>query len=276
MVAGRPAAHALYRAGASALSPQRVNNLTTSNQRTLGDPAITQMPMSSACNGSRRKSARRPGTYSTRASNRRALPVTSHKARLGDRRVSMMLWCHDRLAKIRPRLATISVVKVRARASPSLCPRRRLTRKTASAIGQDDHPLQQAEPDQPTPNSRSLGLRGGRRMIASVLRLHLEHHRAGRLDDEVQERDVHRQKEQRQPEGHRRQRHPGDGNMDGQDVGHRVLEVVEHASPEAHGPHDRRKVVVEDHQRGGLAGNIGAATAHRDADVGGLRALAHR
>ena len=40
--------------------------------------------------------------------------------------------------------------------------------------------------------------------------------------------------------------------------------------PMAHGADDRGEVVVGEHERRGLARDVGAALAHRDADVGGL------
>ena len=40
--------------------------------------------------------------------------------------------------------------------------------------------------------------------------------------------------------------------------------------PSADRADDRREVVVEQHERGGLARHVGAALAHGDADVGGL------
>ena len=50
----------------------------------------------------------------------------------------------------------------------------------------------------------------------------------------------------------------------------RLAEVVGDAAPEAHGGDDGGEVVVGEHERRRLAGDVRAAPAHGDADVGGL------
>ena len=59
--------------------------------------------------------------------------------------------------------------------------------------------------------------------------------------------------------------------MDGDEVGRRLLEVVEDAPAEPDRLDDGGEVVVEKHQGRGLARDVGAAASHRDADVGGLQ-----
>ena len=100
----------------------------------------------------------------------------------------------------------------------------------------------------------------------------LEHDRTGGVDDELKEGDLHGEQDER-PAGdeHGDERHPEDGDVDGEDVGHRLVEVVEDPAPLADAAGDRAEVVVGDDQVGGLSGDVGAASAHGDADVGGAQ-----
>ena len=70
---------------------------------------------------------------------------------------------------------------------------------------------------------------------------------------------------------HRDERHPEDRDVDGEDVGHRLVEVVEDPASLTDAAGDRGEVVVGDDQVGGLARDVGAAGAHGDADVGGAQ-----
>ena len=65
-------------------------------------------------------------------------------------------------------------------------------------------------------------------------------------------------------------RHADDRDVHGDDEGERLPQVVEDPAAEPHRGDDRGEVVVEQDQRRGLARDVGAATAHGDADVGGL------
>ena len=75
------------------------------------------------------------------------------------------------------------------------------------------------------------------------------------------------QQDQRQVEERGQQRQPGDGDVDGDDIGHRLAQVVEDAAAQAHGLDDRVERVIQQHHRRRLARDIRAASAHRDADV---------
>ena len=99
----------------------------------------------------------------------------------------------------------------------------------------------------------------------------LEDDRAHRIDDHFEEGDVQGPEDQGQAEEERDQREAGDRHMDRKDVGHRLAQIVVDPPPEAHRPDDRGEIVVEQHQRGGLPRDVGAAPAHRDADMGGLQ-----
>ena len=55
--------------------------------------------------------------------------------------------------------------------------------------------------------------------------------------------------------------------MHGENEGDGLLDVVEDAPAEPHGSDDRREVVIEQHERCGLACDVGSAASHGDADV---------
>ena len=78
---------------------------------------------------------------------------------------------------------------------------------------------------------------------------------------------MNRQQDQRPLEDNRQQRHSGNRHVDAEDVGKRLLQVIENPPALAHRLHDGREIVVEQHHRRRLAGDVGAAAAHRDADV---------
>ena len=81
---------------------------------------------------------------------------------------------------------------------------------------------------------------------------------------------MHREEDERPAEEHRQQREPGDRHVHGEHVGHGPAQVVEDAPAQADRRHDGGEVVVGHDQRRRLAGHVGAAPAHRHADVGRL------
>ena len=161
----------------------------------------------------------------------------------------------------------MSVVNVNARASSSAARcagrcRRRRPRAPATTS-----PWARLSVSVRHPNSGSRGSRGGRRMTsASSGSASNTTEQAGSMISSRKTMCTG-SSTSGQPEEHRQQRHPGDRHVDGEDVGHRLLQVVEDAPAQPHGPHDRREVVVEQHERRRLARDVGAAPAHRDADV---------
>ena len=74
----------------------------------------------------------------------------------------------------------------------------------------------------------------------------------------------------RQAEQQRQQRQAGDRHVDREDVAHRLAQIVVDAPAEPDGADDRAEIVVEQHDRRGLARHVGAAAAHGDADMRGL------
>ena len=73
-------------------------------------PAARQMAMSSGCSGANRKMSRKAGTVSTNDKKTVAPPRTHHIAPLGIRKVLKKFWIRERLLRINPKLAMISVV----------------------------------------------------------------------------------------------------------------------------------------------------------------------
>ena len=59
--------------------------------------------------------------------------------------------------------------------------------------------------------------------------------------------------------------------MHRQDVRHGFAQVVKNAPPQPHRAHDRCKVVIQQHQRGGLARHVGTAAPHRHPHMRGLQ-----
>ena len=58
--------------------------------------------------------------------------------------------------------------------------------------------------------------------------------------------------------------------MHGDDVGHRLAQIVVDAAPETDGPHNRPEIIVQQHKRRCFARHIGATSTHGDADIGRL------
>ena len=117
-----------------------------------------------------------------------------------------------------------------------------------------------------------LGVRA-RRLLhqARTAFLGFEHDGAGGVDDQFQKGDVDRCQDQRQPEEQRQDGQADDRDVYGQRVHHGLAQVGEDAASQTDGGNNRAEVVFEQHQRSRLAGNVGAALAHGDADVRGLQ-----
>ena len=73
------------------------------------------------------------------------------------------------------------------------------------------------------------------------------------------------------PNSKRHQRQPRDGHMHGKDEAHRLAQVVVDAPPQPDGGDDGAEIIIQQHDGGRLARHIGAAPAHRHADIGGLQ-----
>ena len=104
----------------------------------------------------------------------------------------------------------------------------------------------------------------------AVFGLGFEDDGAGRVDQQLQQHDVHRKQQHRPVQQCGHQRQPDDGHMHGKHKAHGLADVAVDAPPLADGSHDAGKAVVQQHQRGGLARHVGAALAHGNAHVGGL------
>ena len=75
----------------------------------------------------------------------------------------------------------------------------------------------------------------------------------------------------RQAEQQRQQRQAGDRHVHGEDEAHCLAQVVVDAAAEPDRLDDRAEIVVEQHDGGRFARHVGAAPAHRDADMGRLQ-----
>ena len=81
-----------------------------------------------------------------------------------------------------------------------------------------------------------------------------------------------RREHQRQTEQQRQQGKPGNRHMHGENVCHRLLQIVVNPPPQADCRNDRCEIVVEQNEGRSLARDIGPAPFHGDADVAVLRA----
>ena len=72
-------------------------------------------------------------------------------------------------------------------------------------------------------------------------------------------------------EKQRQQRHPCGGHVHGDDVTHGLLDVVEDAPPELYCFHHGSEIILEQHQRCGLARHFRSALAHGDSDMSRLQ-----
>ena len=82
---------------------------------------------------------------------------------------------------------------------------------------------------------------------------------------------MHREEDRRQAEEDRQERQARSRDVDGGDVDQRLPEVGEDPAAEPNAADDRGEAVVEEHEVGRLACDVGAALAHGDADMGGLQ-----
>ena len=98
--------------------------------------------------------------------------------------------------------------------------------------------------------------------------LRLEDEGADRVDDHLEEGYMNRPQDQRQAEGQRNERESGNGNMNRENERHRLAQIVVDAPAQPDGVDDGCEVVVEEDNGGGFARDVGAAPAHRHADVG--------
>src|SRR5579864_14295 len=97
--------------------------------------------------------------------------------------------------------------------------------------------------------------------------LSLEHDGAKRIDDQLQQHQVHGIEHRWKAEQKRQKREPCDWNMDGSYVGHRSAKIGEDAPAEADSSHDRSKAIIEKDQVCGFAGDVGATLSHCDPDI---------
>ena len=70
-----------------------------------------------------------------------------------------------------------------------------------------------------------------------------------------------------QPEEHWQQAEPGNRNMHGNNVGHRVPEIAVDASTQANRGDQRPEIVIHEHQCGCLARDVRAAAPHGNPNV---------
>jgi hypothetical protein len=99
----------------------------------------------------------------------------------------------------------------------------------------------------------------------------LEDDRAGRIDQQFQQHDVHRQQQRRPVQQRGDQRQQDHRHVHREHKPRGVGDVVVDAPALADGAHDAGEAVVQQHQCGGLARHVGAALAHGHADVGGFQ-----
>ena len=104
-----------------------------------------------------------------------------------------------------------------------------------------------------------------------LLVLGFEHDGTGGIDDEFEKNDVRRRKDQGPSGEYRQQRQSRNRYVDGERVGHRLVQVGGHASPEPYCGHDGSEVIVEQHEIRCFARHVGTAFAHGDADVRALQ-----
>lgn len=93
--------------------------MNTSNHTILNVPVAKQIAISTGCNTVKWNKVLNAGMLKTVARNTIAPPTTHFKAGLGLLHPAIVVDSHERLARISPRFARTSVVKVRLRASIS-------------------------------------------------------------------------------------------------------------------------------------------------------------
>ncbi len=244
------------------------SHLTASNQTSA--PRQSAAPISSSgCRRCGEQEAGRPtaGTHSTSASSTQVARRDPAKGGIPGARANRGAVSSVRLTWISARLLTTSTREgQRAR---RLVGARCRPRDQVGTSTMPNSPQPCNRPRNSTCASNSRASRSPRRRPHRVglQRLGLEHHRAGRVDDQLQEQDVHRHQQHRPAQQHRHDRQADDRHVHRDHEGDGLAQVGEHAAPVAHGRHDRREVVVQQHQGGGLARHVGAARAHGHADV---------
>ena len=117
-----------------------------------------------------------------------------------------------------------------------------------------------------------LSRRSRRPLHRSALRaLGLENQRADGIDDQLEERDLDRAEHHRQTSHQGQKSQAGDRHVNAEDEPHRLSDIVVDATPQRDCLDDRAEIVVDQHDRCGLARDIGAPLAHRNTDVSGLQ-----
>ena len=141
----------------------------------------------------------------------------------------------------------------------------------AATTRKSQQPLQQAPGDQRPREQRLVG--SARRAAHDVVFLGfgLEHQRADGIDHHFEKGDMDRSEQDRQAEHQRQQRQARNGDVNGKDETHRLAQIVVDAAAETDRLDDRAEIVVEQHDGGSFARDIGSAAAHGDADMGGLQ-----
>ena len=104
--------------------------------------------------------------------------------------------------------------------------------------GEDPGALQDSQDELPAPEQQFPRAPGWALHGLPVARLGLEHERAGRIDHQFQENDVHRKKQRRQSAQQGQKRKAGDRDMDRGYVGDRAPEVREDTPPETNSAYD--------------------------------------
>ena len=85
----------------------------------------------------------------------------------------------------------------------------------------------------------------------------------------MEKRDVDREQDERPIEHEGQQRQAGDGDMDGEDVRHGFRQIVEDSPPLPDALDERRKIIVEEDERGGFACHVGSSLSHGEPDMRG-------
>jgi hypothetical protein len=126
-----------------------------------------------------------------------------------------------------------------------------------------------ALPEQPEMTPSRAG-RGGLRQHVRLARLEGERDVLQPVGHQVEPQQLGRQHRQRPAEHQRAEDHEDRGGAGRDEEERDLAQVVEGDPPFLDRGVDAREVVVGEDHVGGLAGDVGAALAHRDADLGGL------
>ena len=144
--------------------------------------------------GANRKRSRSAGTYRTRKRQVKVPAKTQASALFGVRKTGYQEWSpdQDRLVRIRQRFAITMVVNVRVRtcASPNPLPGAPIYTQRMKA--RTTKPWSRLKARFFLVNNPSSFRRGGRCHHVCLLLFRFEHDRAGRVDDQLQEDDMHR------------------------------------------------------------------------------------